>query len=522
MEINKRNLPSYLPVCSYQDRYQPFSYLGNGSFGSVLLARYRGENMKTLIEKHESKLGTMMYPLNDCQGNHTNLVAIKTMTKKLPVVSDYCRVKELRFILNVSSHPCLVQIYEVFIDDVKYQLHIAMESMNQNLHQLMKARRNVHFSPVTLKSILSQILCGIRHIHKHNYFHRDVKPENILIIPTTQYYGKKENVPPHRYNDNYIVKLADYGLARHIHNLRPFTDYVSTRWYRPPEILLKNSWYAKPIDIWAYGLVCAEVVNFYPLFPGSDEIDQLNKILKVLGCPLSSRESLDKLSVPLGGYWRDAENLSARLGFVFPSETGCEIDDILPDSIPKDLRSMIKSCLTWNPQIRPTVDTLCDCSYFDNTIITYEETVYHDAFKQPPTNLPLAPGRIISPISHTNSISPTVISNISSNSGTRPTIYDDEIDDGYNYIYDVNKQPHDCETTEEEDNNEEISIDITSENDNRYESMYTANSKGGIDEIYELLENCENDSTPRGVYQIGSVEDYGNVSFDSLYGINVK
>jgi hypothetical protein len=138
----------------------------------------------------------------------------------------------------------------------------------------------------------------------------------------------------------------------------------------------------------------------------------------------------------------------------------------------------------------------------------------------------LAPRRIISPISHTNSISPTVISNISSNSGTRPTIYDDEIDDGYNYIYDVNKQQsHTCETTEEEDNNEEeisIDINITSENDNRCETMYTADSKGGIDEIYELLENCENDTTPRGVYQIGSVEDYGNVSFDSLYGINVK
>ena len=120
------------------------------------------------------------------------------MKKKLPLLQEYSNVKEVKFILSVPSHPCLVQIYEMFIDDIQYQLHISMEALNQNLYQLIRSRRNIKFSPVTLKSILSQLLCAIRHIHKCNYFHRDVKPENILVIPTLHFYGSKAAIPPYR------------------------------------------------------------------------------------------------------------------------------------------------------------------------------------------------------------------------------------------------------------------------------------------------------------------------------------
>ena len=107
--------------------------------------------------------------------------------KKITIITRILQCKEVKFILSVPSHPCLVQIYEMFIDDIQYQLHISMEALNQNLYQLIRSRRNIKFSPVTLKSILSQLLCAIRHIHKCNYFHRDVKPENILVIPTLHF-----------------------------------------------------------------------------------------------------------------------------------------------------------------------------------------------------------------------------------------------------------------------------------------------------------------------------------------------
>ena len=102
--------------------------------------------------------------------------------------------------------------------------------------------------------------------------------------------------------------MGDYGLARHVSNIKPYTAYVSTRWYRSPEILLRQKWYSRPIDIWAFGAVAVETANFVPLFPGSNELDQIWKILKILGTPFVPEPKAINASyvVPLGGYWTEA------------------------------------------------------------------------------------------------------------------------------------------------------------------------------------------------------------------------
>jgi serine/threonine protein kinase len=89
-----------------------------------------------------------------------------------------------------------------------------------------------------------------------------------------------------------VAKLCDLGLAREIRSRPPFTDYVSTRWYifplfryRAPELLLRSTNYNSPVDIFALGCIMAELYTFYPLFPGTNEVDQLNKIVKILGTP---------------------------------------------------------------------------------------------------------------------------------------------------------------------------------------------------------------------------------------------
>jgi len=107
-------------------------------------------------------------------------------------------------------------------------------------------------------------------MHKNGFFHRDIKPENLLINPKN------------------VIKIADFGLAREIRSLPPYTDYVSTRWYRAPEILLKSTNYNSPIDIFALGCIMAELYLLNPLFSGSSEVDQLNKICSVLGTPPKS------------------------------------------------------------------------------------------------------------------------------------------------------------------------------------------------------------------------------------------
>lgn len=85
--------------------------------------------------------------------------------------------------------------------------------------------------------IFIQILSGLAFMHRHNYFHRDLKPENLLCC------GPE------------LVKIADFGLAREIRSQPPYTDYVSTRWYRAPEVLLHSTRYGSAIDIWAIGCI---------------------------------------------------------------------------------------------------------------------------------------------------------------------------------------------------------------------------------------------------------------------------
>ncbi|KAI3403799.1 IME2 [Candida oxycetoniae] len=361
--------PRNLTVHSYHHNYQSISNLGNGSFGTVELVKVKFQKLDLLMS-HADKQGTLLYPLEDSKINNSNLVAIKTMKKKLPLLQDYSKVKEVKFILTVPSHPCLVQIYEIFIDDLNYQLHISMEALNQNLYQLIRSRRNMKFSPITLKSILAQLLCALKHIHNNQYFHRDVKPENILIIPTLHFYGSKDLVPPYRKNDNFIVKLGDYGLARHVSNLRTYTAYVSTRWYRSPEILLRQKWYSCPIDIWAFGAVAAEIVNFAPLFPGSNELDQIWRILKALGSPMIPESSSlnSNYIIPLGGYWSEASHLANKLGVDLPMEPGTSIAEIVHSPNDTSVYDVIQACLLWDPLARPDATELGRMSYFKESV----------------------------------------------------------------------------------------------------------------------------------------------------------
>ena len=122
------------------------------------------------------------------------------------------------------------------------------------------------FHESEIKSIMYQTILGLAYKHKHGFFHRDMKPENLLVKVNS-------------------VKIADFGLAREIRSRPPFTDYVSTRWYRAPEILLRSTNYNSPVDIFACGAIMAELFLLRPLFPGNNETDQIYKTCAVLGSP---------------------------------------------------------------------------------------------------------------------------------------------------------------------------------------------------------------------------------------------
>lgn len=133
------------------------------------------------------------------------------------------------------------------------------------------------------------MLQGLAFMHKHNFFHRDIKPENMLIKGD-------------------VVKIGDFGLAREIRSRPPYTEYVSTRWYRAPEVLLRSTSYNSPIDLWAIGCILVELFTLKPLFPGNSEADQIYKICSVLGNPTNQT-------------WAEGLKLASKMSFKYPQVT---------------------------------------------------------------------------------------------------------------------------------------------------------------------------------------------------------
>lgn len=198
--------------------------------------------------------------------------------------------------------------------------------MEGNLYHLIKARKGRPLAGGLVSSIFHQIVSGLDHIHNSGYFHRDMKPENVLVTTTGlyDYTSVSPTAPPNAPKEKdvvAIIKLADFGLARETKSKPPYTEYVSTRWYRAPEVLLYSRDYSNPVDMWALGTIMAELVNLRPLFPGSDQIDQVARICEILGDP-SDEYGLDSSQNPIGGGpWPRGIKMAKAIGFQFPKVT---------------------------------------------------------------------------------------------------------------------------------------------------------------------------------------------------------
>lgn len=253
---------------------------------------------------------------------NTSQVAIKTMKKTFDSFSSCLELREVIFLRSLPPHPHLVPALDIFLDPYSRRLHIAMEFMDGNLYQLMKARDHKPMDAHSVKSILFQILSGLEHIHDREFFHRDIKPENILVS-TSQHNDSSH--PFRRYSAMmtppstppvYTIKIADFGLARETHSKLPYTTYVSTRWYRAPEVLLRAGQYSAPVDIWAVGAMAVEIATLKPLFPGGNEVDQVWRVCEIMGSPGGW---VNKYGQRVGGgEWKEGVRLAQKLGFSFP------------------------------------------------------------------------------------------------------------------------------------------------------------------------------------------------------------
>jgi meiosis induction protein kinase IME2/SME1 len=249
-------------------------------------------------------------------------VAVKTMKKSFDSFHNCLELREVIFLRTLPPHAHLVPALDIFLDPMTKKLHIAMEYMDGNLYQLMKARDHKYLDGASVKSILFQIISGLEHIHGHHFFHRDIKPENILVSTSapqdTSSTFKRYSalVTPPSTPPSYTVKIADFGLARETHSKVPYTTYVSTRWYRAPEVLLRAGEYSAPVDMWAIGAMAVEIATLKPLFPGQNEVDQVWRVCEIMGSPGNwYNKSGQRVG---GGEWKEGIKLASKLGFAFP------------------------------------------------------------------------------------------------------------------------------------------------------------------------------------------------------------
>ena len=241
--------------------------------------------------------------------------AIKCMKNRFESIDQVNNLREIQALRRLSPHEHIITLEEVLYDQPTGRLALVFELMDANLYELIRGRRH-YLNPQLIKSYMWQLMKSLDHMHKKGIFHRDIKPENILIESSTD-IGRG-------------LKLADFGSCRGIYSKQPYTEYISTRWYRAPECLLTDGYYGPEMDLWGAGCVMFEITSLYPLFPGSNEVDQISRIHKVLGTP--SQEILQKFK----------SKGASHISFDFPLQKGLGIPQLIPHAPADGVDLMVK------------------------------------------------------------------------------------------------------------------------------------------------------------------------------------
>jgi len=288
------------------DKYELGGVVGEGSYGTVHKARNR-ENGRTVaikkfIEDDQTTLKVAQRELRALRRlRHENLVNMLEFTRK------------------------------------RRRLYIIFEFVDGNVLDYLESQPKRHIEPLIAKEIIWQLLRALEFMHQHRMIHRDVKPENVL-------YAREWGV----------AKLCDFGFARPcaVINGERFTDYVATRWYRAPELLVKELLYESSVDVWAVGCLLPEMLSGDALFPGESDLDQLHQVLSVRGyLPKHLAETFSKSPDFYGVLLPEPKHVAL--------ERHCPMLAQL-----KDVKLFVERALTLDPDYRPSCGELLQSDYF--------------------------------------------------------------------------------------------------------------------------------------------------------------
>ncbi|WVR00277.1 hypothetical protein IAU59_007420 [Kwoniella sp. CBS 9459] len=279
-------------------------------------------------------------------------VAVKCITRVFDkVILARRALREITLLRHFGGHENLTGLID--LDNVwegYNEIYLYMEPMEADLHQIVRSAQSLSNSHI--QYFLYQLLRGMKYIHTANVIHRDLKPGNLLV------------------NSDCELKICDFGLAR---GFKPvtgeegqndelkLTEYVATRWYRAPEVMLSNRRYTTAIDVWSIGCILAELLGGKPIFKGKDYVDQVNLILSVLGTP--DDETLLKVG---------SEKANAYIKSL-PFMEKQEFSRLFPDADP-DAIDLLSQLLAFDPSQRIDVITALSHPYLAS---------YHDPTDEP-------------------------------------------------------------------------------------------------------------------------------------------
>ncbi|ETW45206.1 CMGC/GSK protein kinase [Plasmodium falciparum NF135/5.C10] len=223
--------------------YKLGNIIGNGSFGVVYEAICIDTSEQVAIKK----------VLQDPQYKNRELMIMKNLNHiNIIYLKDYYYTESFKK------------------NEKNIFLNVVMEYIPQTVHKYMKYySRNNQSLPMFLVKLYSYQLCrALSYIHSKFICHRDLKPQNLLIDPRT-----------------HTLKLCDFGSAKNLLAGQRSVSYICSRFYRAPELMLGSTNYTTHIDLWSLGCIIAEMILGYPIFSGQSSVDQLVRIIQVLGTP---------------------------------------------------------------------------------------------------------------------------------------------------------------------------------------------------------------------------------------------
>ncbi|XP_069869324.1 cyclin-dependent kinase-like 2 isoform X1 [Dipodomys merriami] len=286
------------------EKYENLGLVGEGSYGMVMKCRNKDNGrivaIKKFLESDDDKM-VRKIAMREIkllkQLRHENLVNLLEVCKKK---------KRWYLVFEFVDHTILDDL-ELFPKGLDYQV---------------------------VQKYLFQIISGIGFCHSHNIIHRDIKPENILV------------------SQSGVVKLCDFGFARTL--AAPgevYTDYVATRWYRAPELLVGDVKYGKAVDVWAIGCLVTEMLMGEALFPGESDIDQLYHIMTCLGNLIPRHQEL---------FYKNPVFAGGRLPEIKETEP---LERRYP-KLPEVVIDLTKKCLHVDPDKRPFCPELLSHDFF--------------------------------------------------------------------------------------------------------------------------------------------------------------